>query len=83
MIIISNLLNYGLLEGRLIKATNEVIYKALRDLMLFIKSFKDYYFPLLIKFNYAIFIVTMAFSFFYKVLGHRRSGRGDIKSATR
>jgi len=83
MIIISNLLNYSLLEGRLIKAADKVICKALRDLMLFIKYFKYYYFPLLIKFNYAIFIVTMAFPFFCKVLGYRRSGRGDIELATR
>ena len=83
MIIISNPLNYGLLEGRFIKAANKVIYKALRDLMFFIKYFKDSCFPLLIKFNYAIFIIAVAFPFFCKVLGCRRSGRGNIESATR
>ena len=51
--------------------------------MFFIKYFKDSYFPLLIKFNYAIFIIAMAFPFFYKVLGRKRSGRGNIKLATR
>ena len=83
MIIISNPLNYGLLESCFIKAANKVICKTLRDFMLFIKYFKYYCFPLFIKFNYAMFIVTVAFPFFHKVLGCRRGGRGDIKAATR
>ena len=83
MIIISNPLNYGLLEGCFIKVANEVICKALRDLMLFIKYFKYCCFPLFIKFNYTMFIVTVAFPFFCKVLGCRRGGKGDIKAATR
>ena len=48
-----------------------------------IKYFKNYRLPLLCKFNYAILIVTITFPFFYKVLGGRRSSRGNIKSATR
>ena len=72
-----------MLEGRFIKAANKVIYKALRDLMFFVKYFKDSCFPLLIKFNYAIFIIAVAFPFFCKVLGYRKSGKGDIKSVTR
>ena len=83
MIIINNLLNYSLLEGCFIKAANKVIYKVLRDFIFFIKYFKDSYFPLLIIFNYTIIIIAVAFPFFYKVLGYKRSGRGDIKSATR
>jgi hypothetical protein len=71
-----------LLEGILIKAANKVIYKALRDPILFIKNFKYYYFLLLLKLNLALLIVAMAFLILYKVLGGRRSSRGNIKPAT-
>ena len=83
IIIIGNLLNYGLLEGRFIKAANKVICKALRDLIFFTKYFKNCCFLFFIKFNYTIFIVAVAFPFFCKVLGYRKSGKGDIKSVTR
>ena len=82
MIIVGNLFNYGLLESCFIKAANEVICKALRDLMFFVKYFKDSCFLLFIKFNCAMFIVVMAF-FFYKVLGCRRSSRGNIELVIR
>ena len=83
MIIIGNLFNYSLLKGLLIKAANKIIYKALRDSMLPVKYFKNYRLPLLYKFNYALLIITIAFSLFYKVLRGRKSNRGNIKSAIR
>ena len=83
MIIISNLFNYSLLKGLLIKAANKIICKALRDSILPIKYFKNCHLPLLCEFNYALLIITMAFPLFCKVLGGRRSSRGNIKSATR
>ena len=83
MIIISNLFDYSLLKDLLIKAANEIIYEALRDSMFPIKYFKNYRLPLLYKFNYTILIITITFPFFYKVLGDRRSSRGNIKSTTR
>ena len=48
-----------------------------------IKYFKNYCLLFLYKFNYALFIVTMALPFFCKELGGRRSSRGNIKPATR
>jgi len=83
MIIVSNLFNYSLLKGLFIKAANKVVCKALRDSILPIKYFKNYYLPLPYKFNCAMLIITIAFPFFYKVLGGRRSSRGNIKSASR
>ena len=83
IIIISNLFNYSLLKGLFIKAANKIIYKALRDSMLPVKYFKNYYLPLLYKFNYALLIITIAFPLFYKVLGGKKSSRGNIKLATR
>ena len=72
-----------MLKDLLIKAANKIIYKALRDSIFPIKYFKNYCLPLLCKFNYAILIITITFPFFYKVLGGRRSSRGNIKLATR
>ena len=72
-----------MLKGLLIKAANKIIYEALRDSMLPVKYFKNYYLPLLYKFNYVLLIITIAFPLFYKVLGGRRSSRGNIKLATR
>ena len=83
MIILSNLLNYSLLEGVLIKAANKIIYKALRDFVLFVKNFKYYYLPLLLKFNFALLIIAIALLFLYKVSGHKRSSSSNIKSAAR
>ena len=83
IIILSNLLNYSLLEGILIKAANKIIYKALRYFILFIKNFKYYYLPLLLKFNFALLIIAIALLFLYKVLGRRRGSSGNIKSAAR
>jgi len=51
--------------------------------MLPVKYFKNYYLPLLYKFNYALLIITIAFPLFYKVLGGKKSSRGNIKLATR
>ena len=83
MIILSNLLNYSLLEGILIKAANKIIHEALRDFMLFIKNFKYYYLPLLLKLNFTLLIIAIALLFFYKVLGRRRSSSGNVKLAAR
>ena len=83
MIIISNLFNYSLLKSLFIKATNKIVYEALRDSMLPVKYFKNYRLPLLCEFNYALLIITIAFPLFCKVLEGRRSSRGNIKSATR
>ena len=83
MIIVSNPFNYSLLKGLLIKAANKIVYKALRDSILPIKYFKNYHFPLLYEFNYALLIITIAFPLFYKVLGGRKSNKGNIKLATR
>jgi len=83
MIIVGNLFNYSLLKGLLIKAANKIICEALRDSMLPVEYFKNCCLPLLYKFNYALLIITVAFPFFCKVLGGRRSSRGNIKSATR
>jgi len=83
MIIVSNLFDYSLLKGLLIKAANKIVCEALRDSMLPIKYFKNYHLPLLYEFNYALLIITMAFPLFYKVLGGRRSSKGNIKLATR
>ena len=83
MIVLSNLLNYSLLEGVLIKAANKIIREALRDFMLFVKNFKYYCLPLLLKLNFALLIIAMALFFFYKVLGCRRSSSGNVKSAAR
>ena len=83
MIIISNLFNYSLLKGLFIKAANKIIYKALRDSMLPIKYFKNYRLPLLCEFNYTLFIITIAFPLFCKVLGGKRNSKDNIKSATR
>ena len=82
MVIISNLFNYSLLKGLLTKAANKIICEALRDSILPIKYFKNYHLPLSCKFNCAILIITIAFPLFCKVLGGRRSSRGNIKSAT-
>ena len=81
MIVLSNLLNYSLLEGVLIKAANKIIYEALRDFILFIKNFKYYYLPLLLKLNFALLIIAIALLFFYKVLGYRRSSSSNVKLA--
>ena len=72
-----------MLEGVLIKAANKIIYKALRDFILFIKNFKYYYLPLFLKFNFALLIIAIALLFLYKVLGRRKSSSGNIKSAAR
>ena len=64
MIIISNLFNYSLLKDFFIKAINKIIYKALRDFIFPVKYFKNYCFPFLYKFNYTLFIITIAFPFF-------------------
>ena len=83
MIIVNNLFNYSLLKDLFIKAANKIIYKALKDSIFLIKYFKNYYLLLLYKFNYTIFIITMTFPFFYKVLGGRKSNKSNIKLATR
>jgi len=49
--------------------------------MLFIKNFKYYYLPLLLKFNFALLIIAIALLFLYKVLGRRRGSSGNVKSA--
>lgn len=83
MIIVGNLFDYSLLKGLLIKAANKIVCEALRDSMLPVEYFKNCRLPLLCEFNYALLIVTVAFPLFCKVLGGRRSSRGNIKSATR
>ena len=83
MIIINNLFNYSLLKGLFTKAANKIVYKALRHSILLIKYFKNYYLLLPYKFNYALLIIIVAFPLFYKVLGGRRSSKGNIKLATR
>jgi len=72
-----------LLEGVLIKATNKIIRKALRDFVLFIKNFKYCCLPLLLEFNFALLIVAMALLFLCKVLGRRRGSSGNVESAAR
>ena len=71
-----------MLEGILTKATNKVICKTLRNPVLFIKNFKYYYFPLLLKLNFTVLIIAIAFFFLYKVLGGKKSSKGNIKLAT-
>ncbi len=83
IIIFSNLLNYSLPEGVLIKAANKIIYKALRDFVLFVKNFKYYRLPLLLKFNFALLIIAIALLFLYKVSGYKRSSSSNVKSAAR
>ena len=83
IIIIGAPFNYSLLKDLLIKATNKIIYETLRDSIFPIKYFKNYCLLFLYKFNYTILIITMAFPFFYKVSGGRRSSKGNIKLATR
>ena len=70
-----------MLEGILIKAANKIIREALRDFVLFIKNFKYYYLPLLLKLNFALLIIAIALLFFCKVSGRRRSSSGNVKSA--
>jgi len=81
MIVLSNPLNYSLLEGVLIKAANKIIRKALRDFVLFIKNFKYCCLPLFLKFNFALLIIAIALLFLYKVLGRRRDSSGNVKLA--
>ena len=83
MIIVGNLFDYSLLKGLLVKAANKIVYEALRDSMLPVEYFKNYRLPLLCEFNYALLIITVAFPLFHKVLGGRRSSRGNIELATR
>jgi len=83
IIIISNLFNYSLLKSLFIKAANKIIYKALRDFMFPIKYFKNYHLPFLYKFNYVLFIITIVFPFFYKMLKSKKNNKGNIKLATR
>ena len=83
MIVLSNPLNYSLLEGILIKAANEIIREALRDFVLFVENFKYCCLPLLLELNFALLIVAMALLFFCKVSGRRRSSSGNVESAAR